>query len=148
MPSPRFIDFRVSHSVPHGCQTLGSVRYRAGFEDWDDPGAFVVQLEEAIGYSQNREAVDWSPIARFDHLRPHDVFDLDEGVHLDVYRRDGPRDSYVSIALGSYPSEQNPKALCFNLQQVFRTPSNVTVLLEYYTGKRPSLEGGEIRFPE
>jgi hypothetical protein len=147
VPAHPDISFRISRPVPVDFPEVGSVRYRAGFENWDDPGAFVIQLEEATGYVWDRGVVDWSPIARFDHLRPHDVLDPDEGVHIDVYRRDEPADRYTSVTLEKYPSERNPKALFFNLQRVFRMPPNVTVLLEYYIGKRPRIQGDEITFP-
>lgn len=90
----------------------------------------------------------WSPIARFDHLRPHDIFDPEEGVHLDVYRRDEPGDCYETISVGVYPRERDPQALFYFLQELFEIPANVNVLLRYYTHRLRSIDPDCIRFHE
>jgi len=124
------VEFRISHAFDDAYEGLGSLRYRAGFEDWDAPSAFVVQLEEATGYDGGRAAVDWHPVARFDHGRPHDVLDPAEGLHLDLYRRGVP-DEYETVDLGR-PRPRDLGGLFFRLQSVFEDDHNRALLVSYY----------------
>lgn len=125
---------------------LHPLRYRAGFEDWDDPGAFVVQLEEAMGYDDGRTAVHWHPVARFDHERPHDVFDPAEGLHLDLYRRGTP-DEYETVDLGVRFAEREPLAALSRLTLSLEHPENRELLAAYYRGERTRFPPGAFALP-
>jgi hypothetical protein len=126
------VDFRIYHPFDHDRSALGGVQYRAGFEDWSSQEVFVVQLEEAAGYDDDREAVDWSPIARFDHGRPHDVFSAADGLHLDLHQRHDPKDVYEHVHLGTHLRPRDPLAAFTRLQEVFRDDHNRAYLLDYY----------------
>jgi len=128
------VDFRIYHPFEHDRSALGGVRYRAGFEDWSSQEVFVVQLEEAAGYDDDREAVDWSPIARFDHGRPHDVFSAADGLHLDLHRRQDPKNDYEHVHLRTHLRPRDPLAAFTRLQEVFRDDHNRAYILDYYLG--------------
>ena len=127
------VDFRIYHPFEHDRSAFGGVRYRAGFEDWSSQEVFVVQLEEAAGYDDDREAVDWSPIARFDHGRPHDVFSAADGLHLDLHRRQDPKTITSTSTSGhtSVPGTPWPRSLvyrkCSGTTTTGRTSSTTSV---------------------
>lgn len=99
------IDFRIVHSFGDAYEGLGTVCYRAGFEDQEHPEAFVVQLEGTSGYDGARESVEWTPIARFDHGRPHNVFDPDEGNYTSISTARGCRSTTTTTRISNITSD-------------------------------------------
>lgn len=137
------VDFRIRHPFDDTYEGLGNLQYRAGFEDWDAPDAFVIHLEEALGYDEDGGTVLWSPIARFDHLRPHDVFDPADGLHIDLYRRG--EQGYRHLDLGVHLEPRDPLAAFTRLQQVFESEPNRKTLVAYYVGARRRITPGDLR---
>lgn len=137
------VDFRIRHPFDDTYDHLGNLQYRAGFEDWDSPEAFVIQLEEARGYDADGGTVLWSPIARFDHLRPHDVFDADDGLHIDLYRRG--EQGYTHLDLGVHLAPRDPLAAFTRLQRAFESDPNRRALVAYYVGDRSRIDPGDLR---
>lgn len=142
------IDFRINRPIPHDVPGVASVHNRAGFENWERPDAFVIQMEEARGFDADRGITDWSPIARFEHLRPHDLFDPTEGIHLDVYRRADSTHEYKTIDIGVSSLREDTQALFFSLVQVFELDSNVETLLHYYVEQRGTIRSSAITLPD
>ena len=137
------VEFRIRHPFDDTYQGLGNLQYRAGFEDWDAPGAFVIQLEEALGYDEDGGTVLWSPIARFDHLRPHDVFDPADGLHIDLYRRE--EQGYTHLDLGVHLEPRDPLAAFTRLQRVFESEQNRQALVAYYVDDRSRFAPEDLR---